>query len=62
MACAVPANTAAWMGVTPGLAKIGMQSKSPMANAATVFSTQFGVSTDPARANFGRRSVSKMPQ
>ena len=31
MACAVPANTAAWIGVTPGLAKIGMQSKSPMA-------------------------------
>ena len=36
-----------------GMAKIGIDSSSPMASAAIIFITKFGVSTAPAKANFG---------
>ena len=62
MACAVSASTQACATATRGMVKIGIDSKTPMASAAITLRRKFGASTVPAKANFGWRSASKMPQ
>ena len=62
MALAVKASTEACATVTRGMAKIGIDSRSPMASAAITFSMKFGASTTPVKANFGWRSASNTPQ
>ena len=48
--------------VTRGMAKIGIESSTPIPRAANTFKRKFGLSTAPANANFGLRSASKIPQ